>query len=205
MLIREVMTTPVITVRAADSVRAAIRTLYEHNVTAAPVLDEAGRLVGIVSEMDLLRGEFDPDPRATVRFRPGEPEPPPALVSDVMTSEVTTTTETADLASLTEVMISQKIKSVPVVRGHEVVGIVSRRDLLGVLTRSDEAVRTDVIALLNEQDPHGGSYAVEVVDGVVALTGGPAEDERHLAERLARTVPGVVRVRRTDTPRSTPD
>ena len=197
MLIREVMTTAVITVRPTDPVRAAIRTLYEHIVTAAPVLDEAGRLVGIVSEMDLLRGEFDPDPRASVRFRPGDPEPPPALVSDVMTTDVTTTTETADVASLTEVMISQKIKSVPVVRGHVLVGIVSRRDLLGVLARSDQAIRADVVALLSEQDPHGSSYAIEVRNGVVELTGGPAEDQRHLAERLARTVPGVVRVRRS--------
>lgn len=197
MLIREVMTTPVITVRPTDPVRAAIRTLYEHNVTAAPVLDVAGQLVGIVSEMDLLRGEFDPDPRASVRFRPGEPAPPPAVVSDVMTSDVTTTTETADVATLTEVMISQKIKSVPVVRGRELVGIVSRRDLLGVLTRSDQAIRADVVALLREQDPHGSGYSVEVRDGVVELGGGPAEDRHHLAERLARTVPGVVRVRRS--------
>lgn len=200
MLIREVMTTPVITVRPTDPVRAAIRILYEHNVTAAPVLDESGRLVGIVSEMDLLRGEFDPDPRATVRFRPGEPELPPAVVSDVMTSDVTTTTETADAASLTEVMISQKIKSVPVLRGREVIGIVSRRDLLGVLTRSDQAIRADVVALLSEQDPQGSDYGVEVRHGVVELIGGPAEDARHLAERLARTVPGVVRVRRSSAP-----
>jgi len=197
MLIREVMTTPVITVRPTDPVRAAIRTLYENDVTAEPVLDEAGRLVGIVSEMDLLRGEFDPDPRATVRFRSGGPEPPPAVVSDVMTSDVTTTTETADVASLTEAMIAQKIKSVPVVRGHELVGIVSRRDLLAVLTRSDKAIQAKVVALLNEQDPEGAGYSVEVRDGVVELTGGPALDDRHLAERLARTVPGVVRVRRS--------
>jgi len=197
MLIREVMTTPVITVRPTDPVRAAIQILYENDVTAAPVLDEAGRLVGIVSEMDLLRGEFDPDPRATVRFRSGGPEPPPAVVSDVMTSDVTTTTETADVASLTEAMIAQKIKSVPVVRGHELVGIVSRRDLLAVLTRSDNAIQAEVVALLNEQDPEGAGYSVEVRDGVVELTGGPALDDRHLAERLARTVPGVVRVRRS--------
>jgi CBS domain-containing protein len=197
MLIREVMTTPVITVRPTDPVRAAIRTLYENDVTAEPVLDEAGRLVGIVSEMDLLRGEFDPDPRATVRLRSGELEPPPAVVSDIMTSDVTTTTETADVASLTEAMIAQKIKSVPVVRGHELVGIVNRRDLLAVLTRSDNAIQAEVVALLNEQDPEGAGYSVEVRDGVVELSGGPALDERHLAERLARTVPGVVRVRRS--------
>jgi CBS domain-containing protein len=94
-------------------------------------------------------------------------------------------------------MIAQKIKSVPVVRGHELVGIVSRRDLLAVLTRSDLAIRAEVVVLLNEQDPAGAGYSVDVVDGVVELTGGPAEDARHLAERLARTVPGVVRVRRS--------
>jgi len=196
MLVREVMSAPVVFVGPTDPVRVAIRTLYEHNVTAAPVVDPSGRLIGIVSEMDLLRGEFDPDPRATVRFRPDEPDPPPAVVSDIMTSEVTTTTETADLASLAEVMITQRLKSVPVVRGHELIGIVSRRDLLGVLTRPDEAIRAEVTTLLAEQDPHGVDYVVAVRDGVVELAGGPPENARHLAERLARTVPGVVRVRR---------
>jgi osmotically-inducible protein OsmY len=86
---------------------------------------------------------------------------------------------------------------VPVVRGRELVGIVSRRDLLAVLTRSDNAIQAEVVALLNDQDPEGAGYSVEVRDGVVELSGAPALDERHLAERLARTVPGVVRVRRS--------
>ncbi|MER7619713.1 CBS domain-containing protein, partial [Nonomuraea wenchangensis] len=58
MLVREVMSTPAITVRRTDPVRHAVRVLHGNDITAAPVVDDGGRLVGVVSELDLLRGEF---------------------------------------------------------------------------------------------------------------------------------------------------
>ncbi|TMR88971.1 HPP family protein [Nonomuraea basaltis] len=76
MLVREVMSSPAITVRRTDPVRRAIRTLYGHDITAAPVVDDSDRLVGVVSELDLLRGEFEPDPRATVLPLATAGEPP---------------------------------------------------------------------------------------------------------------------------------
>jgi CBS domain-containing protein len=70
MLVREVMTRPVIAIRRTESVREAIRRLEAHDITAAPVVDEAGHMVGIVSEMDLLRGEFELDPPLTCARSP---------------------------------------------------------------------------------------------------------------------------------------
>jgi CBS domain-containing protein len=73
MLVREVMTEPVVTVLAGSTIREAVRLLYERNITAAPVLDERGRMTGIVSEMDLLRAAFEADPRASASAGPAAP------------------------------------------------------------------------------------------------------------------------------------
>lgn len=198
MLVREVMTSPVITLPRDATVRRAIRVLHEHDITAAPVVDAAGGLVGVVSEMDLLRGEFEPDPRASARPVPPAAEPPPRLVEDVMTTEVVTVTETTDATVLVGLMVTRRIKSLPVLRGDRLVGIVSRRDLLAMLARPDEELRAEVLALLAEQYPGDRSWRVAVRDGVVELYGPAGERDRRRAEiaaLLARTVPGVVRVR----------
>ncbi len=84
MLVHEVMTTPVMTVPRTWTAKQAVLLLYEKDITAAPVVDEHGRMVGIVSEMDLLRGEFEADPRAYLRLS-ALPGSQPALgVEDVM-------------------------------------------------------------------------------------------------------------------------
>ncbi|WP_345006182.1 CBS domain-containing protein [Streptosporangium album] len=195
MLVREMMTTDVITVGPTDPVRRAVRTLYEHGVTAAPVLDERGRLVGIVSEMDLLRGEFERDPRSSARIVLGHSAPVPYTVADVMTSEVTTVAETTDVTAAIDLMVCKRVKSLPVSRNGRVVGMLSRRDLLALLARPDEDIRADVLAALREQYPSGPSWEVRVCDGMVELRGRHAGRTDDIADLLARTVPGVARVR----------
>ncbi|MEV4061068.1 CBS domain-containing protein [Nonomuraea dietziae] len=187
MLIRDVMTKPVVTVRPTDPVRQAIRLLYRHNVTAAPVLDEAGHLVGIVSELDLLRGEFEPDPRAHARPVHDLVGPPPLSIAEVMTDKVITVTESTDVTTAIDHMVGRRVKSLPVMRGDALVGIVSRRDLMAMLARSDASLRQDVLTALREQYP---TLDVTVRDGVAELTG-PFDD---LADVIVRTVPGIVRV-----------
>jgi len=195
MLVREVMSSPAITVRRTDPVRRAIRTLHGHDITAAPVTDDADRLVGVVSELDLLRGEFEPDPRASVRPVGPAAEPPPRRVMEVMTREVVTVTETTDVTGAIDLMVGKRIKSLPVVQGDRIVGMVSRRDLLAMLARPDEQLRQDVITALREHYPFGPSWDVTVRDGVAQLSGSPHEHADHIADVLARTVPGIVRVR----------
>lgn len=111
-----------------------------------------------------------------------------------MTSQVITVTETTDAAEVAELMMSTGIKSVPVLRGEEIVGVVSRRDLMGVLARSDERIRADVLDLLAEYARGGPAWDVTVRDGVVRLYGRADERSERLADTLARTVPGVARV-----------
>ncbi|MEU4514422.1 CBS domain-containing protein [Nonomuraea wenchangensis] len=197
MLVREVMSTPAITVRRTDPVRHAVGVLHGNDITAAPVVDEGGRLVGVVSELDLLRGEFGPDPRATARRLPLPEAPPPRQVHEVMTDAggVVTVTETTDVTTAIELMVGRRIKSLPVLRGEEIVGMVSRRDLMAMLARPDEELRAAVEAALREQYPSGPRWTVAVRDGVAELRGPGHEHADKIADVLARTVPGVVRVR----------
>jgi CBS domain-containing protein len=194
MLVREVMTSPVVTVPLDWTVKQAVHLLYERDITAAPVLDDEGRLIGIVSEMDLLRGEFEADPRAYVR-PVAEPEsPPPAAVEDVMTPHVQTVRENDDVLDLVELMITTGVKSVPVTRDSELAGIVSRRDLMGILAHGDERIRDDVLEALRGLSVETATTRVAVHDGVVELSGDADDRSARIADVIARTVPGVLRV-----------
>ncbi|MEO3859911.1 CBS domain-containing protein [Acrocarpospora sp. B8E8] len=195
MLVREVMSSPVITLRSGEAVREAIRVLYANNITAAPVLGDHGELVGIASEMDLLCGAFLPDPRASARPLVDSEEPAPRHVADVMSREVVTVSETTDIALLIDLLVAKRIKSVPVLRDGELVGMVSRRDLIGMLARSDTALRAAVMSALREQYPSGPSWGVTVHEGEVVLHGHAGERIDRIADLLTRTVPGVSRVR----------
>ncbi|MEV6160184.1 CBS domain-containing protein [Nonomuraea sp. NPDC052129] len=71
MLVGEVMSSPAITVRRTDPVRQAIRSLHGHHITAAPVTDDTDHLVGVVSELDLLRVRGDRIADVPARTVPG--------------------------------------------------------------------------------------------------------------------------------------
>ncbi|MFC4536979.1 CBS domain-containing protein [Sphaerisporangium dianthi] len=189
------MSTTVVTLRREDSIRRAIRRLYSKNITAAPVLGDHGELVGIVSEMDLLCGAFDPDPRAGHLVIRAFEEPAPRQVGSVMSTNVVTVTETTDATVLVDLMIARMVKSVPVLRDEQVVGMVSRRDLMAMLAASDETLQETVAEALREQFPSGPSWDVTVKEGEVELRGHAGEHLDQIADLLARTVPGVSRVR----------
>ncbi|WP_395110175.1 CBS domain-containing protein [Actinomadura sp. SCN-SB] len=110
-----------------------------------------------------------------------------------MTTQVRTARPNSDAAELAEMMIRTGIKSVPVLEGAELVGMVSRRDLLAVLARGDARIRDDVIAALREHGAYD-RWTVTVRDGGVELRGEADDTARRLSEVLARTVPGVSRV-----------
>jgi CBS domain-containing protein len=204
MLVREAMTSPVVTVPGSASVKQAIRVLSERDLTAAPVVDENGDLAGIVSEMDLLRGEFEADPRAFARPVPAPDEAPPRRVTEVMTTEVRTARETTDVAELAEMMMNTGIKSVPVLEQGRLVGIVSRRDLLRMLAHSDARIRDDILTAVEELFPGDCVWEVSVNDGAVALHGHADVLTKKVVDILARTVPGVNRVIVIDAPANVP-
>ncbi len=192
MLAREIMTSPPITATPDMPIKDAIRLLDRHEITALPVVDARERLVGIVSEADLLRDELVRDPRAHVRTDGDETEPSPKTVADVMTTGVLAVHESTDAADMARLMLDTGVKSIPVVHGQRVVGMVSRRDLIRVLAVTDERIRDEIHALFAEAGLEG--WTATVTDGHVELSGSGSNREAKIAVILARTVAGVSRV-----------
>ena len=192
MLVREVMTSPAVTVPRSASVKEAIELLELHSITAMPVVDKSGRLLGIVSEADLIREMVVPDQRASeLPVRPAGPALR-ARVTDVMSNHALTVTSDTDLAKAAELMTSTVVKSLPVVDGDVVVGVISRRDIIRLLSRQDQRIEAEVDELLRQA---GQDWLVDVVDGIACVEGPADEKQRELARVLVCTVPGVVGVR----------
>jgi CBS domain-containing protein len=192
MRAEDVMSGPAITVRPTTPVKAAIGLITSHGFTALPVVDTDNRLVGIVTEADLVRGRITPDARTLVwREDPGPAAAPPATVGEVMTSPAIGVRAGADLAEVAKVMLDAQIRSAPVVDGERLVGVVSRRDLLRTLARDDLAIVADVRHRLAQFGGHG-RWVVSVADGVVTILDEfDSSEDRHVATVLAQSVPGV--------------
>jgi CBS-domain-containing membrane protein len=189
MRICEVMSSPVVTVQPDTQVKNVAATLVEHGINAVPVVDDGDRLIGIVSEADLLTIEARHGPDSAARHGP------PHTAREVMTQSVYTLTQDTDAAAAARMMLRHNLKSVPVVAGDRVVGIVARRDLLRLIARADQDIRADLEGRLKEELDALQRLAVDVVGGVVTVDAAVGRLGRQLLEGLARTVPGVVEVR----------
>ncbi len=217
MQAKDVMTSPVISVEPDSTVAQAVQIMLQRRISGLPVIDKTGRLAGIVTEGDLLRRAET----GTQRHRPRWLEfllGPGRLaedytrthgrkVSDIMTAEPLTVTEETPLGDVVTLMEKRRIKRVPVVRGQEIVGIVSRANLIHALagvarevkpaTAGDQAIREQVLAELARQ-----SWApvalidIVVRNGVVELWGTITDErERQAITVAAENVPGVKAVK----------
>ena len=182
------MTSPAITVHPDAALKEAGDLLARHKISALPVIDDESHLVGIVSQMDLIR--FDTT-KASGEARESEREAEPRRVADIMTAEVITVSEDTDLHIVAQRLSDSHIRQVPVVAGSEVTGVVSRRDLIKWMARSDAALTLDVVAVLEEQARRLANLEVAVRHGVAYIEGQARQDTLSLATKLARTVPGV--------------
>jgi CBS domain-containing protein len=195
MRAKDAMTSPAITVTPETHCKEAATLLVRHRISALPVVDAEGHLVGLVSEADLLPMESTPDPRSQATPLPPRLEPLPRRVEDVMSPEVYTVDEDTDLGIVAQRMLEAGVKRFPVMRGDRVVGIVSRHDLVKVIARTDEDVEAGVKRALTDEGMRLTSLRVRVRDGVVELVGDGDRQTLRLAEILARSVPGVLDVR----------
>ncbi|MEU2061155.1 CBS domain-containing protein [Streptomyces sp. NPDC013455] len=202
-VVDDVMTRRVVALRTGAAFKEIVRTMREWRVSALPVLDDDGRVVGVVSEADLLPkeeyGEGGPGRYGQMRSAADAAKANAVTAGELMTAPAVTVVPDAPLAHAARVMAHRRVKRLPVV-GHDgtLLGIVSRSDLLKVFLRDDEdiadEVRREVVAELFGTG--AGSVRVQVREGVVTLTGRVRETALiPLATRLARTVPGVVDVR----------
>lgn len=169
--------------------------MSENGITSLPVLDADDRVVGIVSEADVIRDRMPHDPRSHMRVEAGDHPDPAQLVGAVMSDVVLCVGENADLADLAAVMLDNHVRAVPIVDGGRLIGIVSRRDLLRTLLRDDATITSEVTQHLADYAGDRGRWTVAVEDGVVTIGGRFDDDrQRHVVTLLVRTVPGVIRV-----------
>lgn len=201
------MTRDVVTVAPEDTVKHVGGLLTEWGFAAVPVVDAEQRLVGIVAEADILRGRLPADPRLHLRRdAPVTDEPPSRLVREVMTTRVRSVPAAADVSDVAALLLAEQLRSVPVLDGERLVGIVSRRDLLRSLVRSDEAIAADLLRLVEEYTGETGCWHVAVRDGTATIQrtsgdpGVPPDVEVRALSALARTVGGVVAVEVTGQP-----
>ena len=189
------MSHPVITVTPGTGIKTAARLLVKRGISALPVVDEKGGLVGIVSEADLLQMETRADPRAQATPIAPTAGTTPRTVAEVMTRDVLVVDANSEVSQAARIMLEASIKRVPVVRGRQLIGILSRRDLVRVLARPDNGIEAEIVRRLGELGLGIAPGAVSVANGVVAIQIADHGSGRRLAESVALTVPGVLEVR----------
>ena len=135
MKARDVMSSPVIAIAEQMAADAAAALLVSHRFTSAPVVDDCGWLVGVVTEVDLARGRIIPDGwEADER-----PEP---VVAEVMTHAPACMGPDDDLADIVATMVELEIRSVPIVVDGRPVGVVTRQDVLSLVAAGEAASLT---------------------------------------------------------------
>ncbi|CAM5386169.1 MULTISPECIES: CBS domain-containing protein [Streptomyces] len=201
-IVSDVMTHTVAAVGRRATFVEIVRLMQDWKVSALPVLEGEGRVVGVVSEADLLpKEEFrdsDPDRYTQLRRLSDLAKAGAVTAEELMTSPALTTRPDATLAQAARTMARAKVKRLPVVNELGMLeGIVSRADLLKVFLREDdeiaEEVRREVVAHLFPMS--SAAIRVEVHDGVVNLAGRVRDTSLiPVAARLIRAVEGVVDV-----------
>jgi CBS domain-containing protein len=215
MQARDIMTAKVITITEDASVSDVANLLLEHRISALPVVDAAGGLLGIVSEGDLMhRSEAGTGRRRSwwlSLFTDANASAAQFVkehsrqVGDIMTRNVVTAAPDMPIADIAELLESNRIKRVPIVEDGKLVGIVSRANLIRALTKSpmpseglkatDNDIRHNIMARLKSEPWSPAWLNVRVEDGVVELWGATtSQAQKKAAHIAAELTPGVVRV-----------
>lgn len=214
MQARDVMTTNVITVEPDVSVQEIAKRLIENRISAVPVIERNGRLIGIVSEGDLMRRSESGTERPSswwlsLLASPEETARTYVKVhgkhaSDVMTHRVITVNDDTPIQEVAETLERHRIKRVPVMSGDKLIGIVSRANLLRGLAAQrkaptsltdDRKIKASVEKSLSEAGVRSLFLTIVVSGGVVNLWGmAESVEEKNAARVAAETAPGVKEV-----------
>jgi CBS domain-containing protein len=199
--VKDVMTTQVVWVRKDATFREMAVALRENRVSAFPVIDDDGRVVGVVSEADLLTKEAMADPGviAGLLHHRDQNKARGVTAGDLMTAPAVTVRPEDTVDHAAKLMYDRRVKRLPVIdaNGH-LVGIVSRADVLAVFDRTDEAIRQEITDEVLRRDlvVDPRTFDVTVSDGMVTLAGAPDTSEfGHEIVQRVRHVQGVVAVR----------
>jgi len=192
--VKDVMTTAVVVVRRGATFKEMAAALRRYRVSALPVVDADGKVIGVVSEADMLAKEALTGPGVIdglALHKAGG-----LTAGDLMTHPAVTVRPEDSVEHAARLMYNLRIKRLPVVdAGGGLVGVISRTDLLAVYDRPDAEIRAEIEGLIRHEFLPG-QFAVTVEDGVVTLAGSPetAALGHHIVGKV-RHVQGVVAVR----------
>jgi CBS domain-containing protein len=217
MKAKDVMTKPVISIGAQRTVASAIEIMLNRRISGLPVVDDAGRLTGMITEGDFLRrselGTERKRPRwleifiSSGKLADEYTQSRARKISEIMTTDPITATEDSPLEDIVALMEKHRIKRIPIVRDGKPVGIVSRSDLLHALaihsgtgaspTQSDSTIRENLLAeLAREKWAPIAMINTIVHNGIVELRGTILDErERNALIVMAENIPGVKAVR----------
>jgi CBS domain-containing protein len=194
MRARDIMTRPAVCVRPTTPLGEVAAILADNGFCAVPVIDGEHRLVGLVSEADLIRERYG------LHSPQVGHEEPRTTAGEVMTSPVEFVRPETTLSALAKCMITGRRRSVPVVEGERVVGMVTRRDVVATLARNDDAILEGVHQRLGLAG-FPQQWLIRVQSGVVHLWGETDAKHQREAVLVAESVPGVIRVTVSGPPR----
>ena len=206
MKVKDVMTTPVVTVGADASFKEVANTLLTRDVSGVPVVDADGTLLGVVTEADLISKEAYEGSRSPLALVVGyfaghDPrwvrKAEGLTARDVMTADVAVARPGDDVGEAARRMLERDVNRLPVVEHGRLVGILTRHDLLRFFIPTDEEIRAHVLAILDDPFNDPGRYDVEftVHEGVVHMQGwAHFESDARVLRRMVAHVPGVVEV-----------
>jgi CBS domain-containing protein len=218
MQAKDIMTTGVVTVTPNTTVRETATVLADNGISAVPVVDEGGAILGIVSEGDLIhRQEIGTDQKkrswwlvslsGTKAAATDYAKSHGMHARDVMTRDVVTVSEHTELAEVADILETKRIKRVPVLRDEVLVGIVSRANIVQAVAArpegahepvsgDDDSIRTQVIENLEGQPwSRPNRNSIFVSHGIVDLYGSvQARAERDASRIIVENTPGVTKV-----------
>jgi CBS domain-containing protein len=212
MKVQDAMTTDVATIGPEALLKDAATELVRRRISGMPVVDADGKVLGVLSETDILAKEGDEQPHGGLLRWLVNPADPwlkarfeAVTVADAMSAPARTIAPNRPVAEAASFMLDEEVNRLPVVDSEgTLVGVVSRGDLVRAFARTDAEIRAeieeDVIHEVMWLSP--GAVDVTVTDGVVTLAGEVAsESDAVLLPTFARRVPGVVDVSSTLTHR----
>ena len=204
MRIEEIMTRDVVTVAPETPLKDVARLLIDHRISGVPVCGANGAVLGVVSEVDILRKEEGISPELArplawlVRHLDGELDKIGAhTAADSMSAPALTARPTQHVSEVARLMVDYSVNRLPVVSSDGLVGIVSRADLVRAFVRTDREIeheiRNDVLLRTMLLEP--GTVDVVVEDSDVSLRGHVrTKEDAEIIERCVRRVPGVLDV-----------
>jgi CBS domain-containing protein len=215
MLARQIMSHQVITVGVNTAIVDAIKIMLSHHVSGLPMVDPAGKLVGIVSESDLIRRAEIGTERQRERWLTFLAGPDRVAfdfarahgqrIGQIMTADPITIREDTPLPQIVEIMEKYSVKRLPVMRENKIVGMVTRADFLPAIVnlvrntegvpQDDDRIRNAVLLAMARAPWRPYALNVGIHEGIVSLKGSiRSEHARQAAMIAAENVPGVRRV-----------